>query len=61
MYDVGEDWLRVRCTPQGEYFYGTLVQDAAAAQWQSMDGNQHRSVERPRRYPWSAGCRNWTL
>ena len=45
VYDVGEDWLRVRCTPQGEYFYGTLVQNAAAAQWQSMDGKQHRSVE----------------
>ena len=45
MYDVGEDWLLVRCTPQGEYFYGTLVQNAAAAQWQSMDGKQHRSVE----------------
>ena len=35
----------MRCTPQGEYFYGTLVQNAAAAQWQSMDGKQHRSVE----------------
>ena len=45
VYDMGEDWLRVRCTPQGEYFYGTLVQNAAAAQWQSMDGKQHRSVE----------------
>ena len=45
VYDVGEDWLRVRCTPQGAYFYGTLVQNAAAAQWQSMDGKQHRSVE----------------
>ena len=45
VYDVGEDWLRVRCTPQGEYFYGTLVQNAAAAQWQSMDGKQRRSVE----------------
>ena len=44
VYDVGEDWLRVRCTPQGEYFYGTLVQNAAAAQWQSMDGKQCRSV-----------------
>ena len=42
---MGEDWLRVRCTPQGEYFYGTLVQNAAAAQWQSMDGKQHRSVD----------------
>ena len=45
VYDMGEDWLRVRCTPQGEYFYGTLVQNAAAAQWQSMDGKQHRSVD----------------
>ena len=44
VYDVGEDWLRVRCTPQGEYFYGTLVQNTAAAQWQSMDGKQRRSV-----------------
>lgn len=45
VYDVGEDWLRVRCTPQGEYFYGTLVQNTAAAQWQSMDGKQHRRVD----------------
>ena len=44
VYDVGEDWLRC-AAPQGEYFYGTLVQNAAAAQWQSMDGKQHRSVE----------------
>ncbi len=64
VYDVGEftgkRW--VRCTPQGEYFYGTLVQNAAAAQWQSMDGKQHRSFAwtPPRRYPWNAACRIWT-
>ncbi len=49
VYDVGEDWLRVRCAPQGEYFYGTLVQNAAAAQWQSMDGKQHAVWRLPRR------------
>ena len=45
VYDAGEDWLRVRCTPEGDWFYGTLVQNDAAAQWTSLDGKQHRSVQ----------------
>ena len=45
VYEVYSDGLRVRCTPQGDHFYGTLVQNAAAAQWESLDGKQHRSVE----------------
>ena len=45
VYDVAEDWMLVRWEPQGENFYGTLVQNAAAAQWESLDGKEHRSVE----------------
>lgn len=45
VYDAGEDWLRVPWEPQGDCFYGTLVQNASAAQWESMDGKEHRSVE----------------
>ena len=45
VYAVTENSLCVRADPAGDYFYGTLVQNAAAAQWQSMDGKQHRSVD----------------
>ena len=49
VYDVPENGLRVRATPGGDYFYGTLVQGADMAQWTSLDGKVVRkvSVEEP--------------
>ena len=44
VYDVVENGLRVRVTPEGEYFYGTLVQGADSAQWTSMDGRKTRRI-----------------
>lgn len=44
VYDVVENGLRVRVTPEGEYFYGTLVQGADSAQWTSMDGKETRRI-----------------
>lgn len=44
VYEVGENWLRVQADPEGEYFYGTLVQTGDAAQWTSMDGKTSRSL-----------------
>lgn len=43
VYEVGEDWLRVRADPAGDYFYGSLVQSEGAAQWTSLDGKENRS------------------
>ncbi len=44
VYDVVENGLRVRVTPEGECFYGTLVQGADSAQWISMDGKETRRI-----------------
>ncbi len=44
VYDVVENGLRVRVTPEGEYFYGTLVQGTDSAQWTSMDGKETRRI-----------------
>ena len=38
VYDVQENSLRVRVSPEGKNFYGTLVQSADGAQWTSLDG-----------------------
>ena len=43
VYDLIENGLRVRVTPKGKYFYGTLVQSADSAQWTSLDGKETRS------------------
>lgn len=48
VYDVGENWLRVQADPSGDWFYGTLVQSADAAQWVSMDGTVTRKLEAER-------------
>lgn len=43
VYDVMENGLRVQAAPEGEYFYGTLVQGADSAQWTSMNGKVTRN------------------
>lgn len=45
VYEVGENWLRVQADPEGEYFYGTLVQSGSTARWTSLDGKETRSLE----------------
>lgn len=45
VYEVGENWLRVQADPEGDFFYGTLVQSGNAAQWTSLDGKENRSFE----------------
>jgi len=44
VYDLLENGLRVKVTPEGEFFYGTLVQGEGSAQWTSMDGKVTRSI-----------------
>lgn len=44
VYDVQENALRVRVTPGGDCFYGTLVQGADSALWTSLDGSETRSI-----------------
>ena len=44
VYDVQENALRVRVTPEGDFFYGTLVQGTDSAQWTSMDGKETKSI-----------------
>ena len=44
VYDVEENALRVRVTPGGDCFYGTLVQGADSALWTSLDGSETRSI-----------------
>lgn len=39
VYDVGDDWLRVKAEPAGKRFYGQLQQTGAVAYWTSLDGN----------------------
>ena len=43
VYDLLENGLRVKVTPKGECFYGTLVQGTDAARWTSLDGKETRS------------------
>ena len=43
VYDLLENGLRVKVTPKGECFYGTLVQGADSARWTSLDGKETRS------------------
>ena len=40
VYEVQEDWLRVKATPGGKHFYGRLVQNGRAAKWFSLDGSE---------------------
>lgn len=40
VYDVLENGLRVRVSPEGDYFYGTLVQGTDSVQWTSLDGRE---------------------
>ena len=49
VYETLENGLRVQADPGGDFFYGTLVQGADAAQWTSLDGKETRSfaVEEP--------------
>ena len=57
VYDVLENGLRVRVSPEGDRFYGTLVQGADSAKWTSLDGRESRSfavstpVQMERRVP----------
>ena len=43
VYDVLENGLRVRVSPEGDHVYGTLVQRAESAQRTSLDGKETRS------------------
>ena len=43
VYDLLENGLRVKVTPKGKCFYGTLVQGADSARWTSLDGKETRS------------------
>ena len=43
VYDLLENGLRVKVTPKGQCFYGTLVQGADSARWTSLDGKETRS------------------
>ena len=43
VYDLLENGLRVKVTPKGECFYGTLVQGTDSARWTSLDGKETRS------------------
>ena len=43
VYDLLENGLRVKVTPKGECFYGTLVQGADSARWTGLDGKETRS------------------
>lgn len=44
VYETGENWLRVKACPEGELFYGSLVQNGVNAQWTSLDGTQTRKL-----------------
>ena len=44
VYDVQENALRVRVTPEGDFFYGKLAQGADGAQWTSMDGRETKNI-----------------
>ncbi len=44
VYELLEKGLRVQAVPKGDYFYGTLVQNADNAQWISLDGKETRTL-----------------
>ncbi len=44
VYELLEKGLRVQAVPKGNYFYGTLVQNADSAQWTSLDGKETRTL-----------------
>lgn len=39
VYEVADDWLRVKATPGGARFYGKLIQTGTQASWVSLTGN----------------------
>ena len=43
VYDVMENGLRVQAAPKGDFFYGTLVQNADSVRWTSLDGKETRN------------------
>lgn len=61
VYDMGEDWLRVRCTPQGEYFTAHWCRTPPPRSGRAWTASNTAVWMPHRRYPWSAGCRNWIL
>ena len=40
VYEVQEDWLRVKATPGGTHFYGKFAQNGTTAKWTSIDGSE---------------------
>ena len=38
VYEVHEDWLRVKAVPAGQRFYGKLVHEGKTAHWVSLNG-----------------------
>ena len=40
VYEVQEDWLRVKATPGGAHFYGKFAQNGTTAKWTSIDGSE---------------------
>ncbi len=57
VYEVQENWLRVKATPGGKLFYGKLVHEGTTAHWVSLNGNNTKlykmsgSVRLERRVP----------
>lgn len=39
VYEVEDDWIRVKATPGGSRFYGKLIQTGTQASWVSLTGN----------------------
>ena len=40
VYEVQENWLRVKAVPGGDQFFGRLIHSGTTAQWESMDGSE---------------------
>ena len=57
VYEVADDWIRVRATPGGSHFYGKLIQTGTQASWVSLTGNNtkvykaEKNVRLERRIP----------
>ena len=57
VYEVADDWIRVRATPGGSHFYGKLIQTGTQASWVSLTGNNtkvykaEKNVQLERRIP----------
>lgn len=45
VYEVQDDWLRIKAEAGGGRFYGRLVHTSSAAKWISMDGAESESVQ----------------